>query len=94
MSSNVAYMHEHSVASGVSNSATLWTVAHQAPLSIGFLSQGYWIGSPRPPPEDLPAADIELTSLMSPSLTGRFLTTSTTWEVHIALLKTKTKYTM
>ena len=77
---------------GVQLFATLWTVAHQAPLSIGFLRQGYWIGSPCPPPEDLPAADIELTSLTSPSLTGRFFTTSTTWEVHIALLKTKTKH--
>ena len=34
--------------------ATLWTVAHQAPLSIGFFRQGCWSGSPCPPPGDLP----------------------------------------
>ena len=28
----------------VSNSATPWTVAHQAPLSMGFSRQGYWSG--------------------------------------------------
>ena len=30
----------------MSNSATLWTVAPQAPLSIGFPRQGYWSGLP------------------------------------------------
>ena len=30
-----------SVASGVSDSATLWTAAHQAPLSMGFPRQEY-----------------------------------------------------
>ena len=30
----------------ISNSATLWTVVHQAPLSIGFCNQEYWIGLP------------------------------------------------
>ena len=30
------------------------TVAHQAPLSIGFFRQEYWSGSPCPPPGDLP----------------------------------------
>ena len=34
--------------------ATLWTVAHQAPLSMGFLSQEYWSGFPFPSPGDLP----------------------------------------
>ena len=33
---------------------TLWTVAHQAPLSMGFSRQEYWTGLPCPPPEDLP----------------------------------------
>ena len=28
----------------VSNSVTLWTVAHQAPLSMGFFKQEYWSG--------------------------------------------------
>ena len=34
--------------------ATPWTVAHQAPLSMGFSRQEYWSGSPFPSPEDLP----------------------------------------
>ena len=38
---------------------TLWTVAHQAPLSVGFSRQEYWSGLPCPPPGDLPDAGIE-----------------------------------
>ena len=34
--------------------ATLWTVAHQAPLSMRFSRQEYWTGLPFPPPGDLP----------------------------------------
>ena len=34
---------------------TLWTVAHQAPLSMGFSRQGYWSGLPCPPPGALPS---------------------------------------
>ena len=34
----------------VSNSATPWTVAHQAPLSMGFSRQEYWSGLPFPSP--------------------------------------------
>ena len=34
--------------------ATPWTVAHQAPLSMGFSRQEYWSGLPCPPPGDLP----------------------------------------
>ena len=32
---------------------TPWTVAHQAPLSMGFPSQAYWSGLPFPTLEDL-----------------------------------------
>ena len=39
--------------------ATLWTVAHQAPLSMGFSRQEYWSGLPFPPPEDLSDPRIE-----------------------------------
>ena len=46
-------------------SATLWTVARQAPLSMGFSRQEYWSGLPCPPPGDLSDPGIELTSLMS-----------------------------
>ena len=66
--------------------ATLWTVACQAALSMGFSRQEYWSGFPRPPPEDLPDPEIKLTYLMSPALAGGFFTTSTTWEAQQAFL--------
>ena len=44
-----------SVLSRVQLFATPWTVAHQAPLSVGFPRQEYWSGLPFPPPGDLPA---------------------------------------
>ena len=43
----------------VSNSVTLWTAAHQAPLSMGFSRQEYWGGLPFPSPGDLPNPEIE-----------------------------------
>ena len=60
--------------------ATLWTVAHQAPLSMRFSRQEYWSRLPCPPLGDLPDPGIEPTSLTSPALVGGFFTTSTTWE--------------
>ena len=60
--------------------ATLWTVAHQAPLSLGFFRQEYWSGLPCPPPGHLPNLEIEPASLMSPALASGFFTTSATWE--------------
>ena len=39
--------------------ATPWTVARQAPLSMGFSSQEYWSGLPFPSPGDLPDPGIE-----------------------------------
>ena len=41
---------------------TLWTVAYQAPLSMGFSRQGCWSGLPCPPAGDLPDPGIEATS--------------------------------
>ena len=41
-------------------SVTPWTVAHQAPLSMGFSRQEYWGGFPYSPPGDLPDPGIEL----------------------------------
>ena len=38
---------------------TPWTVAHQAPLSMGFPRQEYWSGLPFPSPGDLPDPGIE-----------------------------------
>ena len=59
---------------------TLWPVAHQAPLSMGFSWQEYWSGLPCHSPGNLPSQGIEPASLMSPVLAGRFFTTSATWE--------------
>ena len=39
--------------------ATPWTVAYQAPLSMGFSRQEYWSGLPFPSPGDLPDPGIE-----------------------------------
>ena len=38
---------------------TPWTVARQAPLSMGFSRQEYWTGLPFPSPGDLPDPEIE-----------------------------------
>ena len=57
--------------------ATPWTIAHQAPLSMGFSKQEYWSALPCPPPGDLPNPGIKPVSRMSPALAGRFFTTST-----------------
>ena len=42
--------------------ATPWTIACQAPSSVGFSRQEYWSGLPFPPPGDLPDPGIELWS--------------------------------
>jgi len=55
--------------------ADLWTVVHQAPLSMGFCHQEYWSGLPYPPPENLPDLGIKSTSLASLALAGTFFTT-------------------
>ena len=46
--------------------ATPWTVACQAPLSMGFSRQEYWSGLPFPSPGDLPDSGIEPKSPVSP----------------------------
>ena len=42
--------------------ATPWTIAHQAPLSMGFSRQEYWSGVPFPSPGDLHDPGIERVS--------------------------------
>ena len=64
---------------------TLWTVAHQSPLSRGFSRQEYWSGLPCPPPEDLPNSGIEPVSLTSPALADEFFTTSATREAPLLM---------
>ena len=59
---------------------TPWTVARQAPLSVGFPRQEYCNGLPYPPPGELPNPGIEPVSLTSPVLAGVIFTTSTIWE--------------
>ena len=60
--------------------ATLWTVARQALLFMGFSRQEYWCGLPCPLPGELPDPGIEPVSLTSPAFSDRFFTTSATWE--------------
>ena len=64
-------MHPQSL-SHISFFATTWTIAHQAPLPMGFSRQEYWSGLPFPPPGDLPDTG---TKLASPALAAEFLTT-------------------
>ena len=69
--------------SSVQLCATLWTVACQAPLSVGFSREEYWSGLPCLPPGDLPNPGIEPSVFTSPAQAGRFFTTSTTWETNV-----------
>ena len=50
---------------------TPWTVAYNAPPSMGFSRQEYWSGVPCPSPEDLPNPGIKSAS---PALVGEFFT--------------------
>ena len=55
--------------------ATLWTVAHQAPLFMAFFRQGYWSGLSFPFSGDPPNPGTEPESPVSPALAGWFFTT-------------------
>ena len=57
---------------------TPWTVAHRAPLSMGFSRQEYWSGLPCPPPGNLSDAGSKPASLVSPAWADQFFTTSAT----------------
>ena len=61
---------------------TPWTVAHHAPLSMILSKQEYRRGLPFPPLGNLsnPGKDVQPVSLMSPAFTGKFFTSSATWE--------------
>ena len=56
--------------------ATPWTIACQAPLSMGFSRQEYWSGLSFPSPGDHPDPGIEPASLASPALASRFFATA------------------
>ena len=59
----------------MSDSATPWTVAHQAPQSMAFSKHEYWSGLQFPPPGDPPNSGIEPMSPVSPALAGGFFIT-------------------
>ena len=62
---------------------TPWTVAHKAPLPVGFPRQEYWSGLPFPSPGDLPGLGIEP---MSPALASGFFTAETPGKPMFTLL--------
>ena len=62
---------------------TPWTVALQAPQSMGFSRQEYWSGWSCPSLGDLPNPGIEPSFLLSPALAGGFFITSTTYFLSI-----------
>ena len=74
-------MHAESL-SRVCVFATAWTVALQAPLTMGFSRQEYWSGLPYSSPGDLPGPGIEPES---PALAGRFFTTEPAGKPHAPL---------
>ena len=57
---------------------TLWTVAHHAPLSMGFSRQER-LAIPSPPGESSWTTD-QTCVLMTPALAGRFFATSASWD--------------
>ena len=59
--------------------ATLWTVVHQASLSMEFSRQEYWSGLPYPPPGDILNSELNLFLLHC----NKFFTISTIWEAYI-----------
>ena len=75
----------HSCFSCVQLSVTLWTVAHQAPPSMGFSRQEYQSGLPCPPPGDLPDQGIEPTIYVTSWTAGRFFIHWATWEVYVCV---------
>ena len=65
---------------------TLWVVARQAPLSMGFSRQDYWSGLLRPPPGDLPDPGIKQASPASPALQADFLSLSHHSRFHLRII--------
>ena len=63
---------------------TLWTEAHQAPLSMGFFRLEIWSGLSFPTLEDLPDPRIKPMSPVSPALQAYFLLLSH-WEIPFPL---------
>ena len=64
---------KHCTFGRVQHFVTLWTVAHQAPLSMGFSRQEHWSRLPFPSPGDLPDPGIKSMSPVSPALQANSL---------------------
>ena len=65
----------------VSDSATFWTVSHQALLSMGFSRQEYCSGLPCPPPPGyLPDPGLQPALLWSPALQADSLPSDPSWK--------------
>ena len=76
---NLSYeFQSHSLSLLVSSTVTQWTVAYQAPLSMGFSRQENWSGLPFPSPGDLPNPGIET---RSPSLQADALPSEPPWKL-------------
>ena len=60
---------------------TLWTIAREASLSMGFSRQEYSNELSFPPPGDLANPGVEPVSLESPALADRFFTTVPLWSI-------------
>ena len=80
------YQHNCKSLSRVRLFVTLWTAAHQAPLSMRFSRQGYWSRLPFPSPGDLPDPGIEP---RSPALQADALPSEPSGKPHINIIKTK-----
>ena len=65
---------------------TIWTLAHQAPLSMEFSRQKYWSRLPFPTPGNLPDSGIKALSLASPALAAGFFTTVPPGKLNMWLL--------
>ena len=65
--------------------ATLWTVTHKVPISMGFSRQEHWSGLPCPPLGDFPNTEIEPEFLTSPALERGFFTIITSYNYVVSL---------
>ena len=67
----VVCLHAFSVVQSCPTLCALWTVAHEAPLSMGFSRQEYWSGLPLPTSGNLPNPGMEPVSPVSGELLGQ-----------------------
>ena len=65
---------------------TPWTVALEAPLTMGFSREECWGALPFPPEGDLPDPGIKPPFLRSLALVYLFFTTGTNWEAQFLAL--------